>query len=541
MSDEIKVYNQNEEVFTAYNRVPYALLNAEVEGATKDLLEEFTQICGYYRIYKEGARFNVEGSNGDYIPATLHYKLSASLINKQARFLFGETPTIAVNPKGDLGKTTDEAKQAITVLNDLVKTILDANMFEEQLIKAAKDCFIGKRVAVLLNFNEDDGVTVTFLPSIQFVYDTKLGNPNQIVKFVAYIIVYDSISLKDKRVFKKKYTLEDDGLVYIEEQLYDGAGMLIEDVTEKQPTKLTEIPAAIFINDGLTGEQRGESEIEVLREYEAWYSKLSNADVDAERKSMNPIKFTVDMESASTKDLSTAAGAFWDLGTDQNLDKPASSVGMLEPGMNYSDALKTTLDRIKTIGYEQVDMPNITLETMTGTITSGKALKAVYWSLIVRCKEKMKMWAPQLRKMVDLIIQGALAYPNTVRSYTDDLVIPVAYEIEVEQNTPLPEDEIEEKQQDLAEVQSNVKSRKSYMQKWFGLTDDEVTEELEQMALERQMLEDSALFGGAFGTGDIVPYPDDQNEGLQPVTGALDSIQMVAPNPYDEGGLNDAQ
>lgn len=171
--------------------------------------------------------------------------------------------------------------------------------------------------------------------------------------------------------------------------------------------------------------------------------------------------------------------------------------------MNYSDALKTSLDRIKTVGYEQIDMPNITLESMQGAITSGKSLKAIYWPLIVRCKEKMKMWGPQLRNLVDIIIQGAMVYPNCVKRYTDDTIVPVAYEITVTQNTPLPEDEIEERNMDLAEVESKTMSRKAYMKKWRNLTDDEVQEELEQIALERQMIEDSSFAPGE----NMPPYP----------------------------------
>lgn len=506
VSEEAKVIREENstEVLTAFNRIPYALINAEVGGTAKDVLDELTQICKYYKVYKKGASFAVEGTNGDYVPAKLKYKMAASLINKEARFLFAEPPDITVEPKGDLGKVSQEAKDALTVLNDLVKTILDENKFEEALIKGAKDCFIGKRIAGLVNFNEDDGVTITFLPSTQFIYDTRIGNSNVITKFVAFIIVKDSNTLSEKRVFKKKFVLEDDGTVWLEEVLYDGAGGVIETVTEYQKTLMPVIPVSVFINDGLTGEDDGESEIELLNDYEEWYSKLSNADIDAERKSMNPTKYTVDMESNSTKGLSTAAGAFWDLGSDQNLDKPAPQVGLLEPGMNYSDALKTSLDRIKTIGYEQIDMPNITLESMQGTITSGKSLKAVYWPLIVRCKEKMKMWGPQLRQLVDIIIQGAMVYPNCVRRYTDDTIVHVAYKISVVQNTPLPEDEIEEKNMDLAEVESKAMSRKAYMKKWRGLTDDEVQEELEQIALERQMIEDSSFAP----TDESVPYPN---------------------------------
>lgn len=509
-SEEAKVIQaeNSTEVLSAFNRIPYALINAEVKGAAKDTLDELTEICKFYKVYKKGASFAVEGTNGDYVPAKLNYKMAASLINKEARFLFAEPPDITVEPKGDVGKITDDSKNALTRMNDLVKTILDANKFEDALIKAAKDCFIGKRVACLVNFNEEDGVTVSFLPSTQFIYETKIGNPNVITKIVCFIITRDSITLSEKRIFKKKFELID-GVVYLEEMLYDGAGKLIEEVTEYQETLMPMIPAAIFINDGLTGEETGESEIEILQDYEQWYSKLSNADIDAERKSMNPTKYTVDMESNSTKNLSTAAGAFWDLGSDQNLDKPAPSVGLLEPAMNYSNALKVSLDRIKTVGYEQIDMPNITLESMQGAITTGKALKAIYWPLIVRCKEKMKMWGPQLRQMANIIIQGAMVYPNCIKQYTNDVLTPVDYEIKVEQNTPLPEDEIEEKNMDLSEVESKTMSRKAYMKKWRGLTDDEVQEELEQIALERQMIEESSFAS----TGNNPPYPGTEGSG----------------------------
>lgn len=486
----------------AYNRIPYSLINQEMRGLAKDTLDELTQICRYYQIYKEGVKFSVEGSHGDYVPATLRYKMAASLIDKEARFMFAESPTIAIDPKGDVGKVTQQARDMLTVHSDMVTTILQDNNFEEQIIKAAKDCFIGKRCAGLINFNEEDGVTLTFLPSTQFIYETKFSNPNVLTKFVAFIIMLDTQSLADKRIFKKKFEVEQDAagndVVYLEEQIYDGRGALIEEVTERQELLIPMIPAVVFVNDGLTGEIRGESEIDLLSGYEQWYSKLSNADVDAERKSMNSIKFGIDLDPNSTKGLSTAPGSFWDLGTDQNLDKPSPQVGMLEPNMSYSDALKTSLDRIKTVAYEQIDMPNITLETMTGAITSGKALKAIYWPLIVRCKEKMTMWGPNFRQMINVIIQGAYVYPKTVQKYISEPLVPVDYEIRVEQNTPLPEDELEERQQDLSEVETNVMSKRAYMKKWRGLTDDEAQEELEQIAYERSVIEE-ASFNGGFG------------------------------------------
>lgn len=509
-SEEAKVVEaeNSTEVLTAFNRIPYALISAEVgEVGARDVLAEMTKICHYYKVYKRGAKFTVEGTNGDYTPAKLKYKMAASLVNKEARFLFAEPPDVVVEAKGDVGNITEDAKNALTNINNLVSTVLDKNHFEDGLIKAAKDCFIGKRVAALVNFNEEDGVTLTFLKSTQFVYKTKVGNPNVLEDFCAFVIARDSTVLSDKLIFKKKYHVREDGVVMLSEAMYNGAGMLIEEVTEEQEILLPMIPAVVFINDGLSGEVEGESEIELLEEFEEYYSKLSNADLDAERKSMNPTKYMVDMASNSTRGLSTAAGALWDLGSDQNLDNAHPAVGLLEPAMHYSEALKTSLDRLKTTGYEQVDVPNITQETMVGTITSGKALKAIYWPLIVRCKEKMKMWGPQLREVVHIIIQGSMLYPNCIAQYTNTVVTPVDYEIVVEQNTPLPEDEVEERQMDLSEVEVGTMSRKSYMKRWRKLTDKEADAELQQIALERQIIEDSSF---AATGGDRLPYPDVQ-------------------------------
>ena len=512
VSDETKVLaaEYSGEVLTAFNRIPYALLNAESDDEnTHDILTELKEIMKYYKEYYDGVDFTSEGTNGDYIPAKLNYRMTYSLINKEARFLFAEPPSIEVQASGIVGTPSEELHDQIDDIQTMVDNILDANNFEQQLLKAAKDCFVGKRVAVMVNFNEVDGCVITFLPSTQFIYETRIGNQNILTKFVAFIITHDSMRMSSKRIFKKKFTFENDR-VYLEEALYDGAGRLLEQVTDKVETQLDRIPAVVIVNDGLTGDYKGESEVNILDDYEGWFSKLSNADIDAQRKSMNPIYWTMDLESASTKGLSTSPGSHWDLGSDQNLDKPSPGVGILESNMNYSSALSTSLDRVKANAYEDVDMPNVTLESMQGAITTGKALKAIYWPLIVRCKEKMTTWGPKIRDMVNIIIDGAILFPSCVDEYLANPLVSISYEVHVEANNPLPEDETEDKANDMAEVESNLMSRKSYMKKWRGLTDDEVQQELEQIALERQILEDSSFSGGASG----VPYPEvEEDEG----------------------------
>lgn len=536
----IEAEQNSTEVISAFNRIPYSLINQEATRPARDLLAEFTEIARDYKVYERGADFFTEGSNGDYTPSNMHYKMSASLIDKEARFLFAEAPDISVTDSSDSTKPSEDAKQVLDNINGMLQAIFKENMFDGQLLKAAKDCFIGKRVAGLVNFN-DDGVTINFLPATQFIYEYKLGT-KELEKFVAFIIVRDAINLSDRKIFMKKYQLVEqptgqDDKVYLTEAMYDGGGHLLEQYEEDQELMIPFIPAVVILNDGLTGDIYGKSEIEILKDYESWYAKLANADADAERKSMNPIKYTVDMDSRSTKNLSTAAGAYWDLGSDQNLDHPSPSVGSIESNMAYSGALKTTLDRIKTVGYEQVDVPNITLESMTGAITSGKALKAVYWPLIVRCKEKMKTWGPQLEKMVRQIIECAVAFPECISKYVNGPVYGVPYEIHIDQKLPLPEDEVEEKTMDLSEVQSNTMSRKSYMKKWRDLTDEEVQDELNQMALERQLIDDASFpTVDTSSTGE--PYneePDETNvlqsqeqqDGAQEVQDAKDDAESI--------------
>lgn len=484
--------NNNVSVLSAYNKVPYSLINAEIDGSASDVLKEFGEIMSHYKEYKRGIEFEAEGTGGHYVAAQLRFKKVATLINKEARFLFGKAPDINIETDGDVGQITKESKDMLTTYQTLVNKVLRGNKFESIILKAAKDCFIGKRVAALVNFNEEDGVTLQFLPSVNFIYETKLDNPEVLEKFVCFIVVKERTDQSSKRIFKKKFQIEDTEqgpVCYLEESLHDGAGNLVEVITEYQATLLDRIPACVIINDGLTGETEGESEVELLRDDEKWYSKLSNADIDSMRKNMNPTKYTVDMASSSTRNLSTGPGAYWDLTSDQNAENPHPSIGVITGDTNYSQALDTTLKRIDATMHDEIDIPNITLENIQGVVTSGKAMKCLYWPLIIRCNEKMKTWGPALEYIVNVIIQGAMVYPNCIKKYIDTVLTPVNYEVNIVQNYPLPEDEEEEKNMDLAEVSSNTMSRKAYMKKWRSLTDTEVDEELQQIALEISMFE----------------------------------------------------
>ena len=487
-------------------RMPSSLISEELEGLYgSEVLAELSHIINLYDVYDKGAEFVTEGSNGDYTPSTLRYKEIRKLINREARFLFSRHPDIQVQVAYTNTEEKEAANEAMTAYQSYVDNVLDSTQFFSKLVKAARDCFIGKRIAWFANFSEDmQRITLDFVPSLEFVYDVDPEDPTRLTKLVTFYIINDSTNKSAQRIYKKRYRMEN-GVCMLYEAVYDGAGNEIEVLTPERKTQFSYIPGGVILNDGLTGDMDGESEITGLEEYESTYSRIANADIDAERKGMNPIRWARDMSPESTKGLSTAAGAFWDLSSDQNGPEGVTGeVGVLETAMNYTTAVDSTLSRLRSTMFEELDIPDTSAEALKGVVSSGKTLQAIYWPLIVRCDEKMLVWRPALRKLVETIIDGARLYPRAAAPYLNNPLPDAPYTVSVENQYPIPSDEAEEKVVDLQEVSAQTMSRKSYLKKWRNLTDDEADQELKQIALERELLEDTFSVPPA--------YEEDQNE-----------------------------
>lgn len=481
--------NVSVSVNTALTNVPYFVLRNEIETGYSVFQKELLDIFKFYKIYKEGAEFIAQGTNGDYVASNIKYKIAKTLIDKEARFMFSQTPDITI--KGD--SVEDEQKEQIEQYQRLVDKILKKSKFKKNLLQGAKDCFIGKRIACLTDISVDDGIIVHFYDALQFYYETEYGT-DRLTKFISFENVQESKNRTDKRFLVNKY--EDvKGTIYMSSVLYDGAGNTINELIPLTETDLKDIPVVIIFNDGTLHEKRGISEIEDLKDIESAYSKLANADIDSEGKGMNPIRYTVDMNHETTKGLSSSAGSYWDLESNQNMDEPKPMIGVLAPQMNHTEAVKETLNRMKTTMYGMLDVPNISEETLVGSITSGKALRALYWSLEVRCDEKLMTWIPALETVVNHIIDIALRNQEIVKSvYGITDLNQIEYDVLIENNYALMDDEQEEKDTDMAEINSNAMSRKSYIKKWRPeMTDEQIDEELMQIAVELNMFDSMSM------------------------------------------------
>lgn len=516
----------------SYYSVPYFLLNNFFpESKARSFSEEFGEILYLYSVYEKGSKFLTEGSNGDYVPSSIHFKKSAMILNKEARFFVANPPTFNVN----MDDVTGEYKEENAIIQDYLDCVLKKTNFHGKMMKGVKDCFVGKRIAIVVNFNKQSGITITFLRSNEFLYE--FGEDEKLIRFCAFYEENNVDSLSDQRWHVKQYEKTNNG-VFLEETIYDGAGEKISTPIRKTKIKFDYIPAFVVINDGLTGDTRGKSELKYMLDYESGYSKLANSDMDAERKSMNPIRYTIDASEGSTRKLSTSPGSYWDLQTDG--DKPndssyAAKVGIIEAQMNYSTPLKVTLDRLENEMYAELDVPNITSEQLAGVITSGKTIQALYWGLTVRCDEKMLAWESALREMAYTIIEGAKYYPSCVKQYTDKAISEIPYDIIVENNYPIPEDVKEEKELDIAEVDAKLMSKKAYLKKWRNLNDDEAIAELEQIRIESELLDNTFL---NYSTSDTVDSSFDGDEDETDVEEGVDENFNDSTKTFDVVGQN---
>lgn len=461
-----------------------SIINQELTGLfNTETLRDMRDILKMYKIYEDGAEFATDPTTKDYVPARWHAKQIKQLIDKEARFMFSVMPEFTLN---DTSGSDDSSR--LNPNQSLLKKVLQANFVSGKLVRAAKDCLIGKRIAIAVDFNEESGVTISFIPSLEFVYETDPANVDKVTKFIQFYSTVENDEKNRQRIYKKKWELGEDGFCYVSEGIYDGNGVLQEEILTDSKTLFEYIPVSVVINEGLTGDPFGASDVSALEDSESWYSKLSSKDIDSLRKGADQITYLMDVDPQSTKGLSRAPGALWDLQTDPAHPDKTGSVGALDNSMAYSTALDTTLGRIRSSMYAMLDVPDTSNEALQGIITSGKTMQAIYWGLMTRCNEKMLDWTPAFENMVYTIIEGCKLYPNVYKLYGTEPLVD-EYSVTVENNYPIMQDDIEEKASDMLEINAKVMSRKSYMKKWRNLTDDEVEAELQQIYEEKQMLE----------------------------------------------------
>lgn len=468
------------------------MLNSYQEFVTAELaglygsavLQEMNDILRLYDIYEGRENFIDKSEGKDYTQTEKRTNLIKKLIKEESRFLFGKTPELYVQSKNDTDADKDKAGEINLYLNKILKD----NLFSEKLVKGARDCFIGKRAAIKLYANQDTKeIRIMFLPSLEFIYESDEENPNELKKIIFFYQTNKEVERDKQRIWKQKYEMID-GRCILNEGIYNGNGILIEPINVDVDLQLSGIPCYVIINDGLSGDPFGESDVKELLDNQIQYNRLSSEDVDTLRKGMDRIIYGVDIDPEASEKFQLKPGAFWDVPTDPTAEGKQATLGTIPTDFGYGDKIENSLKRIKSDMYEMLNIPMLSNDELKGMMTSGKTMKALYWQLITRCEEKMMAWRPALEWLIRAILEITEVYQIEKLPQLD-------YTVTVENNYPLQEDEDEEKTLDLQQVNAQAMSRKTFIKKWQGVTDDVADAEIKQIALEREMLEESYVSG----------------------------------------------
>ena len=443
-----------------------------------EVIKEMNEIIKLYDIY-EGPGQDWIVDEKDYTPTKKKTNYIKKLIKEEARFLFGKTPIFTVQVEDD------KYQEQVEEINEYINKLLKDNLFEDKLVKGARDCFIGKRIAIKLHADTiTKTIRVMFVPSLEFVYEPFEDRVDELKKIIFFHQMNQEQDKSKQIIWKQKYEMVD-GKCILNEGFYNGNGDLLETLAVNVDLKLSGIPAYVILNDGLSGDLKGESDVEEILENGIEYNKLTSEDLDALKKGMNRIIYGTDVDSKASEKFKLKPGAYWDVVTDIASDGKQAQIGTIDTDFNYDTRMENTLNRIKADMHEVLNIPMINNSDLQGMMTSGKSMKALYWQLITRCEEKMMSWRPALEWMIKAILEINEVYSITTLPKLEN------FDVVVENQYPLQENEDEEMTLDLQKVNAQTMSRKTFIKKWANVTDDIADEELKQIQLEKQMLEDS--------------------------------------------------
>ncbi len=452
------------------NITPMQMMLAELSGLWgQAVLADIGRTIRLYDFYDGKGQDWKVASGLDYKPSKKKVNFVKKLIKREAGFMFGRTPEI--NLKSDCADCRDMA-----AAQKLLDGVLENSRFKNKLIQAARDCFIGKRVAVKISGGFGRQPRVTFRPSFEFVYSTADDDCDSLDKIIFFYQTNNEADREKQRIWKQKYFMSD-GRCFLNEGIYDGFGRLIEG-RGNLDTGLDFIPCYVIINEGLTGDLMGESDVEELIDLQNAYNHLNSDDADALKFNMFPQTVATDAKAESLENILLSPGALVDLQTDPAVMGDSQSrqakLEKLESDFSYSDRLEAAINRTKNDMFDLLCVPNVSLEQLKGLMQSGKSMRALYWELISRCEEKWASWEPALIWLAKTVLKMARVYQNAD--------VPDDYYVEIEHMYPILEDDFSEMANDRQEVAGGLRSRSSYIRKW-GVAPDAAAE-LERVKAE---------------------------------------------------------
>lgn len=442
-----------------------------------NLIKEQAELIRLYSLYDgPGQRWEISGDL-DYTPSRRIINNIKYLIKEVARFMFSRAPEITIFPVNDNPGNAEKC----AALESFIRETLQKSGWVGKLSKAGRDQMIAGRVLLKVTGGPNRPLRVHFRPAIE---GWALHNPEDVAELEKLIYLYQTkeSSMPDEQRFWVQIYRMDNGAVLVNEKVVDGRGTVLENRLESAALPIPYIPAYVLINDGLTGDTKGESDAKELEDLALSYNRMMSDDEDALRFNMFPQTVFKDASEDSLKNIKVAPHAIIDVQTEPTRPDGQADVKVLESGFGYNDRIENHLNRIDADMRKLMGVPPKSLDEYKSSGISGKALFALYWALISKCEERWTEWDSALIWLVKCLHDLAVAYGQGAAFDGAE------YIVRIEHLYPITEDEEEERMRDLREVSQGVRSIKSYIEKWRPDINSE--EELKQIVHEKRILEE---------------------------------------------------
>ncbi|NFO03131.1 phage portal protein [Clostridium botulinum] len=441
--------------------------------------------------------------NVDYEPTQDIRNKVKPLLKKQARWMFGKKPTLVF--KADDLKDKDKCEG----LRKFIEDVFENNSFWNNTRKAFLEATIKKRVLLRAEANPNSPLVIKYESIENFYYKEKNGKLLKAVFFEEDEMNVYREEDKDKIYYLHTYYYKVDEntralQAWYRKETYKNTD-LIE--TVDYDTGFSTIPCWLIRNGGELNNTFSESDVTDLRDAQNQYNRRNSDFADALRFQMFGSESIIDGKEEDVNKLNVAPGALHAIRTSEEAlaEGKQATIQKQEYNIGSSEAMNSYLDRADSDMKETLDMPKI---SDLNNIPSAKAMIYLYNDLIARMEEKFNDWEKPLLSLINFIIEvGSVCYPGIFNKAWINL----KYTKLIKQNYPIPNDLDEKKKLAMDEVDSNVRSRKSYIKEY---SDEEDTEKAFDEILEETTLLNQAqdtLIGGT--NSDIDGIDNELNSG----------------------------
>lgn len=472
-------YNVTERMVTEVYGTKYQFL--------RDMaLQRISDVNYYYSYYDlVGQYWEMPHSLG-YRPTILPLNLARWFVRKKSGWMFEVAPDIECPAKqvdssddmetigyvpspGQISATEQASSREQFLYSQWTK-----NRFEEKLLEAAKDFFVGGTVALKIRYLPQKGIMLNFCPAQEVFPIPDKDDPDNF-STVHFCSFWDD----DKTIWKQTWEMID-GRCYLTEGLYDTNLELKAIIINREDTLLDFIPVLIFPRDCITSEIYGTSMLKDLIPLFNQYNRTMSDAADSLRFNLFAVTVLQNAAPGSEKELKVSPGEIWNIGGDQ------VDVKKLESSFNYQAALSDFLTRLENMIHMLADVPDITPDRIKGFgLVSGVALKLLYSDLVSATQQDWRVWKSRLVQANEYILRMGDVFGifDSGGDYTNRII----------PHLPLPENEAEKVSIEAQKLATSLQSVKGALQ--------ELGDKFPERTIAEIITERERFLGGGGGIG----------------------------------------